>query len=110
MRTLIPALLLAFGASAAPLAHAQSCGSGGGATVCLTASGTANNVQLGWTASGTISSLEIYRDTDANPNGRIRIAIVDKAATSYSDASANAGTPYWYWVKFATNAGSYNSG
>jgi aryl-phospho-beta-D-glucosidase BglC (GH1 family) len=110
MRTWIPALLLAFGASAAPLAQAQSCGSGGGATVCLTASGTANNVQLGWTASGTIRSLEIYRDTDANPNGRSRIAIVDKAATSYSDASAISGTPYWYWVKFTTNAGSYNSG
>ena len=110
MRTLLTALLLALGAGTAAPALAQSCGSGGGATVCLTANGSANNVQLGWTASGTIKSLEIYRDTDADPNGRSRIAVVDKAATSYADASANTGTPYWYWVKFTTNAGSYNSG
>ncbi|WP_157281294.1 hypothetical protein [Pelomonas sp. Root1237] len=110
MRTLIPALLLAFGASAAPLALAQSCGSGGGATVCLTATGTANNVQLGWTVSGTVTSLEIFRDTDADPNGRTRIAVPGASARSYTDAAGNIGTRYWYWVKFTTNAGSYNSG
>ncbi|MEO6280486.1 MAG: hypothetical protein ABIP59_22055, partial [Roseateles sp.] len=110
MRTLIPALLLAFGASAGSLAQAQSCGSGGGTTVCLTATGTANNVQLGWTVSGAVKSLEIYRDTDANPVGRSRIAVPAASATSYADATAADGTPYWYWVKFTTNAGSYNSG
>jgi hypothetical protein len=103
-------LLIAVGASAGSAALAQSCGSGGGATVCLSASGTASNVQLNWTASGTIRSLEIYRDTDADPSGRSRIAVVDKTATSYADASGNTGTPYWYWVRFTTNAGSYNSG
>ncbi|WP_457324118.1 hypothetical protein, partial [Roseateles sp. P5_E11] len=84
MKTLIPALLLAFGASAAPLALAQSCGSGGGATVCLTATGTASNVQLGWTVSGTVTSLEIFRDTDADPNGRTRIAVPGSSARSYT--------------------------
>jgi endoglucanase len=91
-------------------AHAQSCGSGGGATVCLTANGTASNIQLNWTVSGAVKSLEVYRDTDSNPTGRSRIAIVDKASTSYGDGSANTGTPYWYWIKFTTAAGSYNSG
>jgi endoglucanase len=110
MRLLLSTLLLALGASAGSAAQAQNCGSGGGATVCLTANGTANNVQLNWTLSGAVKSLEIYRDTDADPNGRARIAIVDKAATSYGDASASTGTPYWYWVKFTTAAGSYNSG
>jgi len=110
MRLLLSTLLLALGASASPAALAQNCGSGGGATVCLTANGTAGNVQLNWTVSGAVKSLEIYRDTDADPNGRSRIAVVDKAATSYGDATANTGTPYWYWVKFTTAAGSYNSG
>ncbi|WP_457421205.1 cellulase family glycosylhydrolase [Roseateles sp. P5_E7] len=110
MRTLIPALLLAFGASAGTLAQAQSCGSGGGATVCLTANGSADNNQLSWTVSGNVSRLEVYRDTDADPNGRSRIAVPGKSATSYADTSANTGTPYWYWVKFTTNGGSYNSG
>lgn len=110
MRLLLSTLLLALGASASPAALAQNCGSGGGATVCLTANGTAGNVQLNWTVSGAVKSLEIYRDTDADPNGRSRIAVVDKAATSYGDAAANTGTPYWYWVKFTTAAGSYNSG
>ena len=80
MRTLIPALLLAFGASAASLAQAQSCGSGGGATVCLTANGTANNNQLNWTVSGNVSRLEVYRDTDSDPNGRSRIAVPGASA------------------------------
>ncbi|MDR7296606.1 endoglucanase [Pelomonas aquatica] len=110
MRTLIPALLLAFGASAGTLAQAQSCGSGGGATVCLSASGSADSNQLSWTVSGNVSRLEVFRDTDSDPNGRSRIAVPGKSATSYADTSANAGTPYWYWVKFTTNGGSYNSG
>ncbi|MDR7267811.1 hypothetical protein J2X20_000440 [Pelomonas saccharophila] len=110
MRTLTPVLLLAFGASAGSLAQAQGCGSGGGVTVCLTATGTASNVQLGWTVSGTVTSLELYRDTDADPNGRTRIAVPASSARSYVDASANTGMSYWYWVKFTTKAGSYNSG
>jgi endoglucanase len=110
MKTLIPALLLAFGASAGALAQAQSCGSGGGATVCLSASGSASNNQLNWTVSGNVTRLEVYRDTDSDPNGRSRIAVPGASARSYADGTANTGTPYWYWVKFTTSAGSYNSG
>jgi endoglucanase len=110
MRTLIPALLLAFGVSASTLALAQNCGSGGGATVCLTANGTPNDNQLSWTVSGNVSRLEVYRNKDGDPNGRSRIAVPRSSARSYADASANSGTPYWYWVKFTTSAGSYNSG
>ncbi|KQV59568.1 glycosyl hydrolase family 5 [Pelomonas sp. Root1217] len=92
------------------LAAAQSCGSGGGATVCLNASGTADNVQLQWSVSGNVSRLEVYRDTDADPNGRTRIATPAVGATNHTDATAADGTRYWYWVRFTTNAGSYNSG
>jgi endoglucanase len=106
LSTLVCAAALAVGAQA----QAQSCGSGGGATVCLTAGGTANNIQLNWTVSGNVTGLEVYRDTDSNPTGRTRIAQIAASTRSYADASATSGTPYWYWVKFTTTGGSYNSG
>jgi xyloglucan-specific exo-beta-1,4-glucanase len=111
MRTFLAVLLLPLGLCAGPLAHAQSnCGSGGGATVCLTASGTPDNIQLSWTVSGNVTGLQVYRDTDPDPNGRARIAQPAASSRSYTDTGAATGTPYWYWVRFTTNAGSYNSG
>ncbi len=110
MRLLLSTLLLALGASAGTAAQAQNCGSGGGTTVCLVANGATDQVQLNWTVTGSVSGLEVYRNTSADPSGRSRIASLAKTATSYADASAGTGTPYWYWVKFATTAGSYNSG
>ncbi|MFG6488474.1 dockerin [Roseateles sp. BYS78W] len=110
MRFPYSTLLLAMGASVGLSAQAQSCGSGGGTTVCLAAGGVANGVQLNWTASGIVNGLEIYRNTSADPNGRVRVASVAKSTTSYADATAANGTQYWYWVRFTTNAGSYNSG
>lgn len=110
MKSFLSALVCAAALAAVGQAQAQSCGSGGGATVCLTAGGTASSVQLNWTVSGNVTGLEVYRDTDSNPTGRTRIAQVAAATRSYADASATSGTPYWYWVKFTTTAGSYNSG
>jgi aryl-phospho-beta-D-glucosidase BglC (GH1 family) len=108
-RLIITSLLLVLFGSVGSV-QAQSCGSGGGATVCLSASGSANDNQLNWTVSGNVTRLEIYRDTDSNPAGRNRIAVPPTSARTYADGSANTGTPYWYWVKFTTSAGSYNSG
>ena len=82
------------------VAHAQSCGSGGGATVCLTATGSSSNIQLNWTVSGTITAIEVYRDTDSNPSGRTRLTSLAASARSYTDSTAVTGTPYWYWIKF----------
>ncbi|MCE4536946.1 dockerin [Pelomonas sp. P7] len=104
----IASLVLALGV--AGLAQAQSCGSGGGATVCLTATGNASNIQLGWTVQGAVSGLQVYRNTSSDPNGRQRIAQLASSVRSYADATAAAGSHYWYWVKFTTAAGSYNSG
>lgn len=110
MRLLLSTLLLALGASVGAATQAQNCGSGGGTTVCLVANGAANQVQLNWTVAGAVSGLEVYRNTSANPAGRSRIASLARTATGYADTSASTGTPYWYWVKFTTAAGSYNSG
>jgi endoglucanase len=94
----------------APAVQAQSCGGGGGATVCLTATGSSNNVTLNWTVSGSISKVQVYRDTDSNPTGRNRIAQLNSGVTSYVDTGAATGTHYWYWVKFNVGNASYNSG
>ncbi|WP_225318364.1 dockerin [Cellvibrio sp. KY-YJ-3] len=94
-----------------PVAFAQSnCGTGGGTTVCLSATGSTSSIDLSWTVSGSVSRIELYRDTDSNPAGRTRIAVPATSARSYSDTAAVTGTQYWYWVKFNATGGQYNSG
>jgi hypothetical protein len=100
------ALALGFAAGA----QAQNCGSGGGATVCLSANPTTSTIQLGWSVSGTVTGLQVYRNTTSDPNGRQRIAQLASTVRSFTDTTAVAGTHYWYWVKFTTAAGSYSSG
>ncbi|UXH79191.1 glycoside hydrolase family 5 protein [Roseateles amylovorans] len=94
----------------APLSQAQTCGSGGGATVCLTSTGSADNIALNWTVSGTVSNVQVYRDTDSEAAGRTRLSTVSASTTRYTDAAAAAGTRYWYWIKFTANGASYNAG
>jgi endoglucanase len=98
---------------AGTLAQAQSCASGGGATVCLTATGTADNIQLTWTVSGNVTGLQVYRDTDADAKGRGRLAMLAASARSYTDSTAAPATPYWYWLKVSTGSGgsgTFNAG
>lgn len=59
-----------------------------------------NNVTLTWTiADGSVNAQEVYRDTDSNPSGRVRIASIAANARSHVDNSAANGTTYWYWIK-----------
>nr|WP_315219969.1 glycoside hydrolase family 5 protein [uncultured Duganella sp.] len=110
MKPLLSMVLFLLALGAGPLAQAQNCGSGGGATVCLTATGTADNIKLTWTVSGAVTGVQVYRDTDSDTNGRSRLAILAASATTYTDATPAQGTPYWYWIKFTTSGGSYSSG
>jgi pectate lyase len=91
------------------VATAQTCGSGGGATLCLSATGTSSNIQLNWTVSGTITAIEVYRDINSDPSGRTRLTSLAVTARSYTDSTAVTGTPYWYWIKFRANGTFYNS-
>jgi len=109
MKNVLSVILSLLALCAAPLAQAQSCGSGGGATVCLTATGSNNNVTLSWTVTGAISNVTVYRDTDSNPSGRSRLAAVNSNTTSYVDSGAATGTTYWYWIKFTASKQAYNS-
>ena len=109
VKSLYSLVILVLALCAGSLAQAQGCASGGGATVCLTATGNTSNVQLSWTVSGSISNVQVYRDTNSDPNGRSRLAVLNASARSYTDTSAPSGTPYWYWVKFTAGSGSYSS-
>lgn len=109
-RLLKSAMIFLLALGTAPLALAQSCGAGGGATVCLTATGAAANIRLTWTTSGAVTGLQVYRDTDSDPVGRTRVAILSAASTTYTDTTPATGTPYWYWVKFTTSSGGSSSG
>lgn len=110
MKPLLSLVLFLLALGAGPLAQAQSCGSGGGATVCLTATGTPDNIKLSWTVSGAVTGIQVYRDTDSDTNGRSRVAILAASATTYTDTTPVQGTPYWYWIKFTNSGGTFNSG
>jgi endoglucanase len=60
--------------------------------------------------SGTVDSIQVYRDTDSNPSGRSRLAIPSASERSYTDTTAVAGTQYWYWIKFRADGKFYNAG
>jgi pectate lyase len=108
-RTLFLALSCVALSALNSVANAQTCGSGGGATVCLTATGSSSNIQLNWTVSGTITAIEVYRDINSDPSGRTRLTSLAATARSYTDSTAVTGTPYWYWIKFRANGTFYNS-
>ena len=110
MKHVSSAVLFLAALCAAPLAQAQACTTGGGATVCLSATGSNSDVRLNWTATGSpISKVQIYRDVDSNPSGRSRIAQLSNGGGSYVDTSAAVGTHYWYWVKYNVGNTIYNS-
>jgi len=71
-----------------------------------------SSVQLSWSVSNIddIAVQEVYRDTDADPAGRIRIASLGAYDRSYTDVTAEAGSTYHYWVKItAADSTVYNT-
>lgn len=79
-------------------------------TINLGATATGNSIVLNWSANKlTLGTQEIYRDTDSDPAGRKRIAAVNASVLIYTDATAVAGTTYYYWIKNTTSGVSTNS-
>ncbi|VXC03559.1 Cell wall-binding protein [Flavobacterium sp. 9AF] len=75
-------------------------GGGGTAEILLSATATNSAVNLNWTISNlTVTGLEVYRDTDSNPSGRVRIAQVSTTTRNYTDSNVTNGTNYYYWIK-----------
>ncbi len=68
-------------------------------TITLTASAGAGQVVLSWSSTDVSSNYQVYRDTDSDPDGRVRITSVANSVTSYTDSDVTAGTTYYYWIK-----------
>ena len=74
-------------------------------SVSLSAAAAGTSANLSWTVGGgTAASQEIYRDTDADPAGRVRIAS-GVTGTGYADAGRPNGT-YYYWVRAINGSGN----
>jgi rhamnogalacturonan endolyase len=86
--------------------------------VTLSAAGGNGKIDLSWTVAGNITSIQVMRDTDADPSGRQRIATLPGSARSYTDSTVVNGRQYWYWIKYTdankkvgnSNAGSGSAG
>jgi len=70
------------------------------ANVNLNAAGADGKIALSWTVTGNIANIQVMRDTDANPSGRRRLAILGGSDLGYTDSTAENGRRYWYWIKF----------
>jgi pectate lyase len=69
-------------------------------SISLGATATGSSIVLGWSANNvTLGSQEVYRDTDSDPAGRVRIASLASSVRMYTDASAASGQTYYYWIK-----------
>jgi arabinan endo-1,5-alpha-L-arabinosidase len=70
------------------------------ATVSLNATPGALSANLTWTVSnGSVNSQEIYRDTDSNPSGRVRVATISGSARNYAVSGLTNGVTYYFWIK-----------
>ncbi len=80
-------------------------------SITMTASAGDSYVSLSWSITGIdIRNLQLYRDTDSDPDGRTRIATPDADATSYTDSDVSNGTTYYYWLKIVdTDLETHNS-
>lgn len=81
-----------------------SSGTGGSASqapsVNLDVVGGDGKIDLTWNVSGTITSVQVMRDTDSDPHGRGRVAFLAGSARSFTDDNVVNGTQYWYWIKY----------
>ena len=80
------------------------------ATINLTASAGNAQVQLSWSYSNeTPVTQEVYRDTDSNPSGRVRIGSVSAGTRSFTATGLTNGTQYFFWIKNTVNGSATNS-
>lgn len=80
-------------------------------SVVLEASAGDAQVELSWVVNNTaVTYQEVYRDTDDDPSGRVRIGKLDGSARTYMDNTVENGTTYYYWIKARdTNGDNINS-
>lgn len=73
---------------------------GGDGTILLSATANADKgtITLNWTLKNITASVQVFRDTDSNPTGRSRLAILSNSTTQFTDVNVVKGTTYYYWV------------
>lgn len=75
--------------------------------VILEATGGPSKVSLRWTVENMdVSNQEVYRDLDADPSGRTRIASLSSESRIYEDTDVQNNTTYYYWIKAADVSGA----
>jgi pectate lyase len=106
-------LLIDSASSAPQIAEFEVYNGSGPISSSSSSSSAAGSVDLGVTTSGSDAYLnwnvsninnynqEVYRDTDPDPAGRLRIAS-GVAGNSYTDSNLADGT-YYYWIKVTDN-------
>lgn len=75
-----------------------------GQSITLSSASADATVDLTWSSGNIVSAYQVYRDTDSNPAGRVRIAVTE--SLSYTDTDVINGTTYYYWIKAAGTDGS----
>jgi pectate lyase C len=80
------------------------------AAISLSASPGNAQVSLNWSYSNeTPVTQEVYRDTDSNPSGRVRIGSVSSSTRSFTATGLSNGTTYYFWIKNTVNGIATNS-
>ena len=96
--------------SVAATSSSKSSSSAASGTITLSASAGSGGISLSWGANNlTFGSQEVYRDTDSDVSGRVRIATVASTVRAYTDTTAAAGQTYYYWIKNTTSGVVTNS-
>jgi hypothetical protein len=79
-------------------------------SISLSATPGSGQVSLSWSYGNlTPVTQEIYRDTDSNPTGRVRIGSVSSSTRSFTATGLSNGTNYWFWIKNTANGVITNS-
>jgi pectate lyase len=96
--------------SSSSVVSASSSSAVSNGTIALGATATGNSIVLSWTPNNlTLGTQEVYRDVDAEPAGRVRIASLSSSARMYTDSTAASGQTYYYWIKNITSGVVTNS-
>jgi pectate lyase C len=95
-----------FGSDPIPNKQVKECSVPDGATtpppsgISLSATAGNGQVTLSWSYSNaTAATQEVFRDTDSNPAGRVRVAGVATSARSFTATGLTNGTTYFFWIK-----------
>src|SRR5690606_15223578 len=68
--------------------------------VTLEATGGVDKINLNWTVENMeLANQEVYRDLDADPAGRTRIASLGAESRTFEDNDVESSTTYYYWIK-----------